>query len=178
MRTILFIAEPIGLCLGSLVAGILSCWLLWAAFKLVRHPEWGPPLVAVPAALALAGRLPSSEFLDMTLVFAAVAAIPFWSAGREWRAAWLTRDPRAPAEPSAPVRIEAVAGPDRNTTRIYPRYPAMTGCICEARRPAPAEIKKVASRIWRESFVPQGPDTSFATRRALLRAAKASLEGS
>lgn len=172
MRTILFIAEPIGLCLGSLTAGILSCWLLWAIFKQVRHPEWGPPLVAVPVLLALAGQLPKSEFLDMTLVFATVAAIPFWSAGREWRAAWRNRDVPAPAVPSAPVRIEPDAAPP------YRRYPAMTACIREGRRPAHDEVKTVALRIWRESFAARNADTSFAVRRALMRAAKASLEGS
>lgn len=177
MRTILFIAEAVGSCLGSLTAGILSCWLLWAVFKLVRHPEWGPPLVAAPVVLALAGQLPKSEFLDMTLVFAAVAAIPFWSAGREWRAAWLNRGEPVPATPRAPVRIEPVSD---GTVAVSPdrRYPAIAACMCEGRRPARDEVKTVALRIWRESFAARNADASFATRRALMRAAKASLEGS
>jgi hypothetical protein len=123
--------------------------------------------------LALAGRLPRSEFLDMSLVFAAVAAIPFWYAGREWRSARLNRATQAPA---APIRIDSpgngAAGP------LHYRYPAIAACICEDRRPAPAEVKTVASRIWRESFAAGNAHPSFAVRRVLLRAAKASLEGS
>lgn len=85
MRTVLLIAESIGLVVGSLAAGILLCWLLWMLFRIVRHPAWGPPLVAAPAILALTGQLPESEFLDMALIFAVVAAAPFWVAGRSWR---------------------------------------------------------------------------------------------
>lgn len=177
MRTILFIAEPIGLCLGSLAAGIFSCWLLWAIFKAVRHPAWGPPLVVVPVILGLAGKLPDSEFLKMTLVFALVAAVPFWSAGRDWRAARLNGD-RAPAIADTPFPIEDAIDADLAPAPPYRRYPAITACMCEGRRPAHDEVKKVALRIWRESFAMRNPDTSFATRRALLRAARASLEGS
>jgi hypothetical protein len=35
--------------------------------------------------------LPRSDFLRMTLVFALLAAIPFWIEGRAWRAAWIER---------------------------------------------------------------------------------------
>lgn len=85
MRTILLIGESIGLVVGSLAAGILLCWLLWLLFRIGRHPAWGPPLVVVPAMLALAGKLPDSEFLHMALVFALLFAAPFWIAGRTWR---------------------------------------------------------------------------------------------
>ena len=88
MRTVLLIAESIGLVVGSLAAGILLCGLLWLLFRIIRHPAWGPPLVAIPAILALAGQLPNSAFLHMALVFAVVAAAPFWIAGRAWRARW------------------------------------------------------------------------------------------
>lgn len=179
MRTFIFIVEPIGLVIGSLAVGILSCWALWAIFKLVRHPEWGPPIIAVPAILALAGKLPDSEFLKMALVFAVVAAIPFWSAGRDWRTAWRNRDRLAPATPDAPPPLKPVAtNSDPAPAPSYRRYPALAACICEARRPARDEVKKVALRIWRESFAAPSPNLSFATRRALWRAAKVALEGS
>jgi len=175
MWIFLFIVEAIGLCLGSLAAGVLSCWLLWTIFKLVRHPELGPLLLVVPVILGVMGKLPASEFLNMSLVFGSVAAIPFWSAGREWRAARRARD--VVAAPEAPLQIEAIAGRDAVPAPPY-LYPAITACMCEGRPAARDEVKKVALRIWRESFVPRSPNASFAVRRALWRAARASLEGS
>jgi hypothetical protein len=65
--------------------------LLWSAFRLIRHPAWGPPIVIVPVILWAANMLPRSEFLRMTLVFALLVAIPFWVEGRAWRIAWIER---------------------------------------------------------------------------------------
>lgn len=73
MWALLVIGESIGLIVGSLAAGILLCWSLWFIFKLLRHPAWGPPIVVAPALLALAGKLPHSEFLQLSLVFSVVA---------------------------------------------------------------------------------------------------------
>jgi hypothetical protein len=179
MRTFLFIVEPIVFSLGSLAAGIFSCWLLFAFFNLMRRPDWGPPLILVPVILALAGRLPDSEFVKMSLVFALVAAVPFWAVGREWRAARLNRGGQiAPVAPAGPNPIKTVEVDDTTTAQPYRRYPAITACICESRPPSRDEVKKVAARIWRESFAVRSPNASFALRRALLRAAKTSLNGS
>jgi 4-amino-4-deoxy-L-arabinose transferase-like glycosyltransferase len=85
MPMILTVGESIGLIIGSLAAAVLLCFVVWRLFKLMRHPEWGPPLLLVLVALAVAGKLPHSEFLDMVIVFAALAAIPLWFEGRAWR---------------------------------------------------------------------------------------------
>jgi hypothetical protein len=88
MDILLVIVESVGLVVGSIVAAILLCSLLWTVFKLVHHPAWGPPIVVVPVILWAANLLPRSEFLRMTMVFAMVAAVPFWVEGRAWRTAW------------------------------------------------------------------------------------------
>jgi uncharacterized membrane protein len=86
VSAILLIVESIGLIVGSITAGILFCWVLWLAFRIIGHPAWGPPMIVVPIAFALAGKLPDSPFLKMALVFAIIAAVPFWFEGRAWRA--------------------------------------------------------------------------------------------
>ena len=100
MLILLVIVESIGLIVGSAVAAILLCWLLWSAFRLMRHPAWGPPIVVVPVALWAANILPPSEFLRMTLLFALFAAIPFWVEGRAWRIAWTERNRRDIDDPA------------------------------------------------------------------------------
>ena len=99
MHILLIIVESVGSVVGSVTAAILLCWLLWTIFRLGHHPAWGPPIIVIPVALWALGRLPSSEFLHMTLAFALLAAIPFWAEGRAWRNAWVARhaDRRDPA---------------------------------------------------------------------------------
>ena len=91
MHILLIIIESVGSVVGSVTAAILLCWLLWTIFRLARHPAWGPPIIVAPVALWALGRLPSSEFLHMTLAFALLAAIPFWAEGRAWRSDWIAR---------------------------------------------------------------------------------------
>jgi len=99
MHLVLVIAESIGLIIGSAAAAILICWSLWSIFRRIGHPAWGPPLVVVPIVLWAADLLPSSDFLRLTLLFALLAAIPFWVEGRTWRIAWTERQRSAnPAE--------------------------------------------------------------------------------
>jgi hypothetical protein len=75
---ILIMAEAIGEIGGALIAASLLCWLLWNVFRLLHRPAWAMwSLLPVPV-LALAGKLPDSEFLGMTLAFAAIGTIPFW----------------------------------------------------------------------------------------------------
>jgi hypothetical protein len=82
---ILIMAEAIGEIGGALIAASLLCWLLWNGFKLLHHPAWAMwSLLPVPV-LALAGKLPDSEFLGMTLAFAAIGTIPFWIDARTLR---------------------------------------------------------------------------------------------
>ena len=85
MQLILVVVEAIGLVVGSLAAAVLLCWPLWYALRLVLHPEWGVSVVLILLLLAFAGELPKSQFLDMTLALAVVAAVPLWFAGRAWR---------------------------------------------------------------------------------------------
>jgi len=101
MHILLVIMESLGLIIGSIVAAILLCWSLWSAFRLVRHPAWGPPIVIVPAVLWAADMLPPSDFLRLTLVFALLAAIPFWVEGRAWRVAWTERHRPDVGDPAA-----------------------------------------------------------------------------
>lgn len=60
-------------------------------------------------------------------------------------------------------------------------YPAITACVCAGRRPNRDELRVVAARIWREAFRQrfgaQPRLASFAARRLLLRAARATLAG-
>ena len=162
------IAQTIGLTLASALAGTLLCAALWLIFRLVRRPEWGPPLILLPVALAMAGALPDSEFLHRTLIFAAAAIGPFWIAGLIWRA-----DRRANADRAAPV----IPRPDVVIPADLSSYPVIAACIREDRRPSPDELKKVTRRIWREVHAGRDP-AGFAARRSALRAARASLEGS
>ncbi len=86
MSVITLALEAIGLVLGSLVAAILLCATLWCVFRHLGHPDWGPPLVLMLVPIGLLGWLPRSEFVSMTVVFAVIAALPFWAEGRAWRA--------------------------------------------------------------------------------------------
>lgn len=178
MQTILIVAEAIGLVVGSLVAAALLCWLLWDVFRLVRHPEWTASAVLALLVLALGGKLPHSQFLNMVLTFAVIAAVPLWIAGRAWRRE--RQDWTGPHE-------HAISGQRMNQTALTQAapapslYPAITACICEERPPTRGEIRVVASRLWREGlglrFGSQSNPASFAARRILLRAAVAALSG-
>jgi len=179
MQLILILAGAIGLIVGSLAAAALLCWFLWYSFRLVMHPEWAISVVLILLVLAAAGELPRSQFLGMTLTFAVVAAVPLWFAGRAWRRqrrqamdGW--RKPSAKLRRSPPIPPPEAGFPRRP-------YPAITGCIGEDRIPTRGEVHLVASRLWREGFAQRfGSRTapaSFATRRALLRAATVALSG-
>jgi hypothetical protein len=84
MVMIVLAVQSIALVFGSLLAGVALCALLWMLFRLVGHPAWGPPLVILLIPITLLGWLPRSEFLSFTLIFAVVAALPFWAEGRAW----------------------------------------------------------------------------------------------
>ncbi|GHH25102.1 hypothetical protein GCM10008023_38050 [Sphingomonas glacialis] len=179
MPLILMVVEAIGLVIGSLTATVLLCWFLWCAFRLVRHPEWGASVILILLLLAFAGELPKSQFLNMTLMFAVLAAVPLWFAGRAWRKESVQQLVNSAEQGVAPSPREAIASTE---TVLSPRlYPAITACICEERPPTRDEIHVVASRLWREGFAQRfGSQTmpaSFAARRVLVRAATAALSG-
>lgn len=179
MRLILMLVAAFGLVVGSLAAAALLCWFLWYAFRLVLHPEWGVSVVLALVVLAFAGALPKSQFLEMAMAFAVVAAVPLWFAGRAWRGqrrldANSLRGRKDRSRSSQPV-IPTQSAPSPQL------YPAITACIGQGRHPTRDEIHVVASRLWREGFAqrfgPQTEPASFAARRMLLRAATAALRG-
>ena len=179
MQLILIAAGAIGLIVGSLAAAALFCWLLWYVFRLALHPEWGAPAILILLVLGLVGKLPKSQFLDMTLTFAVVAAVPLWFAGRAWR-----RQRRQALKRRCEQGVDLqVSEPIEPTEAVLlPQlYPAITACINDERSPTREEVHVVASRLWREGFAQRfGSQTvpaSFAARRMLLRAASAALSG-
>jgi hypothetical protein len=179
MQLILMAVEAIGLIVGSLASAVLLCWFLWYAFRLILHPEWGVSVVLMLLVLAFAGALPKSQFLEMTLMFTLVAALPLWFAGRAWRR-------ECPQKLVRRSEQGAVPSPGKTIVPTEPvlslrLYPAITACICEERPPTRDEIHVVASRLWREGFAQrfgkQTTPASFAARRMLVRAATAALSG-
>jgi hypothetical protein len=177
MSMLMSIVGLIGLTLTSAAAGMFVCSALWYAFRLVRHPEWGPVLVVLPIVLALADKLPDSEFLRRSLVFAAIFAGPFSIAGLAWRLGLRERDRATAGLESDPRRESYTSIEKMSPSNGYARYPAITGCICEDRRPSPGEVKRVALRIWHEALVARGRTPTFRERRIVIRAARAALEG-
>lgn len=61
MYVILIILGSIALMIGSMAAGILSCWLLWSGLKRVGHPEWGPPIILIPRGPRFDRSVPSKR---------------------------------------------------------------------------------------------------------------------
>jgi drug/metabolite transporter superfamily protein YnfA len=175
----LIVAQSIGSTVASAVVGVAFCWSLWHLFKQIRHPEWGPALVALLIALALTGRLPDSEFLRRALVFAAALAGPFWVAGLIWRANQRVRTRTHPRKQDRPPQAESADFAAVGRVGQPPRrYPVIVACICEDRLPSPGELKHVASRISREALFGRHSASGFAARRTALRAARAALAGS
>ena len=77
--------EAIVAVLGGLAAALVLTWLGWTAFKIVRHPEWGPPAMLVVLVAVSGGALRSSDFLRMAVLFSAIAGILVWAEGGAWR---------------------------------------------------------------------------------------------
>lgn len=74
MHIVAVIFESAGTILGALMAALLVSMSLWWVFRRIGHPTWGPLLTLLLAPLAFA--LPGSAFVDMTIVFAILFAIP------------------------------------------------------------------------------------------------------
>jgi len=77
--------EAITAVLGGLAAALVLTWLGWPAFKVVRHPEWGPPAMLVLLVAVSGGALRSSDFLRMVVLFSAIAGMLVWAEGGDWR---------------------------------------------------------------------------------------------
>jgi hypothetical protein len=86
MNILSIVGEAAGTIIGSLAAAAILCWLCWALFKLVHHPEWGAPTLLTMIALNCGSSVLHSEFLSMTFIFSALAAALAWPEGRAWRA--------------------------------------------------------------------------------------------
>jgi len=85
MFMLALIAQTLGALLAGICGAVLTCWLAWSAFKLVRHPEWGPLFVFLIGLFLLRHRLGSS-FVQVILLFSAVFTMMCWLEGGEWRA--------------------------------------------------------------------------------------------
>lgn len=79
------ILEAVGGIIGSIVAATLLCWLCYNGFKIVRHPEWGTPVILMIIAIACGAVVLRSEFLSLAFIFSAAASTICWSEGRRWR---------------------------------------------------------------------------------------------
>lgn len=177
MHLLLIGFESIALIIGSLVVAILMCRLLWSLFRWLRHPAWAALAVLTLVVLALAGELPSSKFLQMVLMFAALGAIPLWTEGLAWRRqtkdAALLNHPATPAKATPTHVVSHQPG--------HGRYPAIIACIGQNREAERSELRLVAARIWRETYLPRATQSdstpSFALRRKLVRAAKYAMSG-
>ena len=177
MHLLLIGFESIALIIGSLVVAILMCRLLWSLFRWLHHPAWAALAVLTLVALALAGQLPPSKFLQMVLMFAALGAIPLWMEGLAWRRrskdAALLNHPAKPREASSTTPVPHQPGRGR--------YPAIIACIGQNREAERSELRLVAARIWRETYqlraTQSDPKLSFALRRKLVRAAKYAMSG-
>lgn len=178
MEFILISVEAIVSTVGALAAAALLCWVLWHAFKLALHPEWAAAAVPMLLGLALVGALPASEFLKMTLMFAVIAAVPLWIAGRAWHGQSRQDLDGAPGQELVPDHDDPA---EPTSAPLFDLYPAISACIRENRSPTREEVHLVAARLWREGLAqrfgsPSQP-ASFAARRVTLRTARAVLSG-
>lgn len=99
----MFLLQEIGAVLltlaGAIVATIAVGWISWSAFKLVRHPEWGPCLLFVGLMVVICTRHSSSSFLQTAAIFSGLAAAICWLEGGAWRARHQKRGPTVLASP-------------------------------------------------------------------------------
>lgn len=85
MSVFLMMGEALGQVFGSLAAAALFCWACWTAFKTIRHPELGVPF-GIAALVAVFGHgIDGSQFLRLTVAYAALAALVLWPIGLAWR---------------------------------------------------------------------------------------------
>lgn len=98
--------EAIMAVVGGLAAALALTWLGWTVFKIVRHPEWGPPAMLILLVAVLGGALRSSEFLRMVVLFAVIASMLAWAEGSAWRSRHVSkgRDAGRKARPSLEIR--------------------------------------------------------------------------
>lgn len=179
MDLILIATEAIVSTVGALAAAALLCWVLWYAFRLAAHPEWAAAAVLMLLGLALIGVLPKSEFLKITLMFAVIAAVPLWIAGRAWHRK--SRQGRDGASTPGLVRGHGDPAAPATSVPLIDVYPAISACIRDNRSPTRNEVHVVAARLWREGlaqhFGSPSQAASFAARRVELRTARAVLSG-
>jgi hypothetical protein len=132
-------------------------------------------LVVVSATGRIVGSLASAALFCWLL----------WNAGRAWRRQPVRNDEDTQMQGSrlatarsavqAASAVQSTAEPTRWT------YPVILACLSEGRAPTRDERHRLASRLWREGFERRFASTprtaSFAERRTLSRATKATLRG-
>lgn len=99
MNAIIVVVTSVGLIVGSLLAAVGLCCLLWWAFMRIHHPEWAPIGILVLIGLALTGNLPDSQLLQLALAYSVAAALPLWFEGRAWRRGHVIETPRKAHRP-------------------------------------------------------------------------------
>lgn len=144
MQAFVLLIEAASMIIGSLIAATLLCLLLWKILKRAGHPQWSSWIILGLVALTLFGRLSVGPFLQIMAAFAMLGTVPLWVEGRAWRAR---------ARNAFDLEL-AIAPPTTPSPRANWCYPAITGCISEARAPTRGEIHLVASRFWRASPMP------------------------
>ncbi len=81
MATIHLIATTLAITFGAFATAALFCALCWALCRIVHHPEWGPAIVLIGLVAAFGSGIAKNEFLRMSAIFAAIAAITLWLGG-------------------------------------------------------------------------------------------------
>lgn len=102
MFMLTLIVEMIGAVIGGVIAAALICRLFWTAFKLLRHPEWGPLAAFVVGIALLHERIAASPFFQAAALFCGLFAVGCWWEGRDWRA---RRTARMDSRPSPPATL-------------------------------------------------------------------------
>ncbi len=71
--------------LGGVATALTVGWLSWTALKILRRPEFGPPVTLVALLLGFSDHFRSNEFLRMTCFFLVIASVLVWHEGRALR---------------------------------------------------------------------------------------------
>lgn len=90
MWLLVTVAESVFMIFGSLICAILLCMALWYGLRPLHHPELAAIIIGALTIVALMTPFTYSPFFRLTIMFAAIGAVPLWIAGIEWRASQRT----------------------------------------------------------------------------------------
>ncbi|HEX7854822.1 MAG TPA: hypothetical protein VF503_14120 [Sphingobium sp.] len=175
MLILKILLESLGLVVGSIAGAVAVCWMAWALFGLVRHPQWGPLVVVIALALIFPKGFHNSELVRTTIVFASVAAVALFFTGGDTRPP--RTSPRHKSLDEQQIARLAKKEKDMPFTLLRRKYPVLIACMGEARHPNVREVKSVAKRILHEAFPEHEGQRQDGTRlyRHILLAARATL---